>query len=403
MQLHSCFSHNRSESEAVAEIAKKLGSDRPAFIVCYYTEEYSVPLLSSALSGTFSESIIQGCSSFQGVVTDEGYHEGPVVAILAFFDNSQLAGFGSALEHFPAKECSQQDISELAQKTLDRAIEQANRIGELPSLVILHSTIGHEEGLVESIESRLGGNVNLIGGSAADNNLENKWSILCDNQYSHSGLSVSVLYSSVQSSTAFSSGHFPTDFQGIATKTSGRTLLEIDGENASDVYSNWVKAHFSKVVEEGDYKKLTAIYPLGRVAGEVFGSPYFKLSHPLDITPDGIPLFTNIDEGDRVHLLAGGKEQLIKRAGMVTQSAINAHPTDISLFGGVNIFCAGSMSIILDKADKVYESMAKAYGNHPFICPFTFGEQGCFINGENAHGNLMVSSAIFYSKANHYE
>jgi hypothetical protein len=42
-----------------------------------------------------------------------------------------------------------------------------------------------------------------------------------------------------------------------------------------------------------------------------------------------------------------------------------------------------------------------SYVNHamhqaPFVSPFTFGEQGQFIGGENAHGNLMISAVLFH-------
>ncbi|MGJ7093526.1 FIST signal transduction protein [Vibrio hannami] len=403
MRLKSCFSNQTNESAAVAELASKLGKANPSFIICYYTEEYSASTLSKELSDKFHDSEIHGCSSFKGVMTDEGFHAGPVIAVLAFFDDSVLTSYGCALRQFPADHCTRHDIKTLTTQALNDAIKKADRDGELPGLVILHSTFGHEEIIVEAIEERLGGSIKLIGGSAADNKIAKRWSIISNNQYSHSGVSISVLYPSSPSLTAFSSGHYPTEFNGIATRTIGRTLVEIDGKPANQVYGDWVRQHLSKLVNDEEYLKVTALYPLGRIAGQVFDSPYYKLSHPLSVTPEGVPLFTNIETGDRVHLMTGGEDQLIKRAALVTQSAINAHPTDIDLFGGVNIFCAGSMGIIISKIDKVHQSLHQVYGRRPFICPFTYGEQGGFINGENAHGNLMLSSVIFYSKESEHE
>ncbi len=50
-------------------------------------------------------------------------------------------------------------------------------------------------------------------------------------------------------------------------------------------------------------------------------------------------------------------------------------------------------SSMLDVCDSVNTAMHGA----PYICPFTFGEQGRFTGGENAHGNLMVSTVLFHN------
>ncbi|KOO10495.1 hypothetical protein AKJ18_33965 [Vibrio xuii] len=65
--------------------------------------------------------------------------------------------------------------------------------------------------------------------------------------------------------------------------------------------------------------------------------------------------------------------------------------------GSVCIICAGAMKYLGDDINEVYQIIKQEMGDTPFICPFTFGEQGRFINGENGHGNLMISSVTFYS------
>ncbi|EGR1019347.1 histidine kinase, partial [Vibrio cholerae] len=59
-------------------------------------------------------------------------------------------------------------------------------------------------------------------------------------------------------------------------------------------------------------------------------------------------------------------------------------------------FCAGSMLRLGQDIHKVQQKIMEQLNGCAFICPFTFGEQGRFINGENAHGNLMISSVVFY-------
>lgn len=60
----------------------------------------------------------------------------------------------------------------------------------------------------------------------------------------------------------------------------------------------------------------------------------------------------------------------------------------------LNVFCAGSMMALGADMSQVVESLRASVGSIPFIAPFTFGEQGRFSGGENAHGNLMVSTVL---------
>ena len=53
------------------------------------------------------------------------------------------------------------------------------------------------------------------------------------------------------------------------------------------------------------------------------------------------------------------------------------------------------MLTVQDQMDQVATEVRDALGGKPFIGAFTFGEQGCFIGGENHHGNLMISVVVF--------
>ena len=50
---------------------------------------------------------------------------------------------------------------------------------------------------------------------------------------------------------------------------------------------------------------------------------------------------------------------------------------------------------IRDDIDDVVASLREVLGEVPFLGGFTFGEQGCFVGGENCHGNLMISVTLF--------
>ncbi len=88
----------------------------------------------------------------------------------------------------------------------------------------------------------------------------------------------------------------------------------------------------------------------------------------------------------------GTVDSLISRAGRVAVSALETAQVDSTeLAGALVVYCAGCMLTVQERLDEVVESFQKSLPDTPFLGTFTFGEQGCFLNGENRHGNLMIS------------
>lgn len=392
MHCQSLFTHIEDEDKAVAHFRSKLETENLAFIVCYYTEEYDAETLCSALSRNFTDIPFHGASSCHSIMTEQGVHHGPVVAILAIYD-SGLHAYGTGISPLSSNNLN---IKKTTNCALDMALSHAGRRGELPSLILLHSTPGSEEEIIEAIDQRFGTLVPIIGGSAADNKIEGKWSIISTQGLSDNGVSVTLFYASQPVEIAFGAGHSPTEFKGTVTKVSGRNLLEIDGRPALEVYRSWTQLHADK--DKSCFLfDIASAYPLGRVAGSIYERPYFKLSHPIRETSEGrVELFTTLAEGDVVYLMQGSRRHLISRAARVVNSALSQKLETSKKIGVINIFCAGPMLNLKQDIDDVCDQINIELNHLPFICPFTFGEQGRFIGGENGHGNLMISSAIFH-------
>jgi len=95
-------------------------------------------------------------------------------------------------------------------------------------------------------------------------------------------------------------------------------------------------------------------------------------------------------------LMRGTSEALRTRAGRVAADALalaRLRPNEAA--GALVIFCAGCMLTIRDELDDVVASLREVLDGVPFLGCFTFGEQGCFVGGENCHGNLMISVTVF--------
>ncbi|MEF1312186.1 FIST N-terminal domain-containing protein [Vibrio mytili] len=388
MHCRSLYTHITDEYLAVEKFGSQLVKENLSYLICYYTEEYDFKQVREALLNFFPGIPFQGSSSCQAIMTDEGFHSGPVIALLAVYDLGPHA-YGTGIS--PCTEPKGVTVA------LDMALESAKRVGEVPNLILLHATPGDEESIIQSIDDRFGTLVPIIGGSSADNNVEGKWSIITSQGYQKKGISLTLFYSSQPIDVAFSAGHTPTNITGVATKTDKRILLEIDGQPALDVYRRWTNHEESRSNKNDLLFISSSAFPLGRVAGYIYDRPYYKLSHPIRETANGgIELFTNIDEGESLTLMKGSRENLIARASKVVNAAFNQKLGESRKIGVINIFCAGPMLHLKQDMESVCHQINHELNNLPFICPFTFGEQGRFVGGENGHGNLMISSAIFH-------
>lgn len=340
-------------------------------------------------------------------MTEEGAHTNNAtgLALFGLFDPEGSYGVGAAI--------IDDEPGAAAQRAINAALEQANCPGEIPAMVWMMAAPGCEEALISGIAEVLGDDVPVAGGSSADNTVSGEWKQFANDKIYDNAVVVAALFPSTEVMFAFHSGYEPTDVKGIvtraggyeateqkgvATKVEGRILLEIDGQPAAGVYNNWSKGLISDALAGGgNILAQTTLHPLGRIAGHIGNVPYYQLSHPDAVTENGaLTLFSDIAVGDEVVLMQGTIESLVSRAGRVASSALetySATPDDVA--GALVIYCAGCMLTVKDRLNEVVESLRTALPNTPFLGAYTFGEQGCFLGGENRHGNLMISVLLF--------
>ncbi|MEZ8142472.1 hypothetical protein A1OO_08135 [Enterovibrio norvegicus FF-33] len=371
------------------EIRKKISS--PSLMLVYYTETQDVQSIKNEFKKQFPDTYIIGCSSCRGTMTDKGYVGGHNIAAWAVQDES--GAYGSALCNLS----SENDVFLQAKQVLQRAIDSSGRPGELPALITLHTTPGHEETILRAITSELGVNVPIIGGTAADDGVSGNWSLFDSDNVTSNGIAMAVFFPSARVSYSFHSGYAPLGDSAVATRIDGRTLLELNGQPAAEVYANWFQSATGRVIDNDDLFAQSTLFPLGRQTGIIHGMPYYTLSHPASVSEDGgIQMFCNLGEGETVHFMSGTTEMLVSRAGRVVDSANDHDKNPRDPIGGIAIYCAGCMLHVRDSLNDVAANMSLSMHQAPFICPFTFGEQGQFLGGEIAHGNLMISAVLFH-------
>jgi hypothetical protein len=350
---------------------------------------------------------LSGGTSCMGVMTQAGVHsqDGCGLAMFGILDPQGNYGVGAAeIGDNPGT---------AAEHAIHCALEMADRPGEVPALVWMMAAPGGEEALISGIEAVLGNDVPISGGSSADNDLSGNWKQFANDEIYSNAVVVTVLFPSTEVMSAFHSGYEPTDVKGIitkvgefeakdkkevATKSEGRILLEINGQPAAEVYNGWNKGLITDSLATGSSIITQAtLNPLGRVAGHIGAVPYYQLSHPNAVTVNGgLSVFSNVALGDELVLMNGSIDNLLSRAGRVASSALetySANPQDIA--GALVVYCAGCRLAVKDRMDEVVDSLRVTLPDIPFLGVHTYGEQGCFLGGENRHGNLMISVLLF--------
>ncbi len=369
----------------------RLGTE-PDLAVIYFTADLG-PDVVETISRIRGGAPVIGTSSCQGVMTEEGVfgHNGHGAAIMGIAD--QGGAFGTAFVPFGDEPAA------AATEALMAAMTQAGRPGELPDLILTHSSPGSEEVVIESINAITGGHAPIVGGSAADDDISGGWFLFANEGSGPSGVALAVLYSSEKISTAFQSGYEPTAHGGTVTAAVERTLLEIDGRPAAAVYNEWAGGVIEDAFGDPDNNVLadTTLQPLGRQAGTIelagTGVAYYTLLHPERVTEDkGLALFADVEVGQDLLLMRGTKSSLVRRAGDVVMTARSGNRP---VHGGFIVYCAGCRLAVDGDLDGVVDRINETLSGQPFIGCFTFGEQGCLLGGENKHGNLMISVGVF--------
>ena len=394
MKISTVWNTTADTSEAVGaayrQLRSELGHD-PQLLIAYSTMKHPAGQMARALQQACPGVPVHGATSCLGVMTAEGFHsaDGIGLGLFGVFDPEGNYGVGFVeIENDPRA---------AGAAAIQQAIAGAGRVGEPPQLIWLNGTPGYEEQVLAGIEDIVGSNVPIIGGSAADNTVAGQWNQFTQSRFSQSAVMVTAMYPSVPTHYAFHSGYVPTSVRGVATKAEGHTLHELNGRPAAQLYNEWTNGAIAGFLTGGNILAMTTLYPLGRVVGKVGEIPYYRLSHPDSVTPEGaLTFFTEIENGDELALMTGSRDSLVERAGMTALSALEAGRIRTEqISGSLVVYCAGCMLTVQDRMPEVAAGVSAALGGKPLIGVFTFGEQGCFVGGENRHGNLMISVIVF--------
>lgn len=190
----------------------------------------------------------------------------------------------------------------------------------------------------------------------------------------------------------------------------GRRLLELDGLDASEVYSRWSEASFDLSVAP---ESRTTLQPLARSVTSANGQVHHFPLHPhgTEAEGGGLGLLAAAREGETLSLLSATHEMLVQNTKHAASRASAAAAGGAS--GVLAIVCAG-VALELERSDAapgaalsrlagvIHDAVATGGGpTPPLVGCFTFGEQGPLASEhESIHANLMLNVLVFGGAAN---
>ena len=261
-----------------------------------------------------------------------------------------------------------------------------------PNYFFMCCSPAEEEFYLKGIEDVIG-RVPMFGGSAADDTVEGKWHIICDDKVFTDGCAICFFYTDSYMKNLYDGAYKETKKAGVITKINGvRTLAEIDNVPAVEKYAEWTGKKIedlmgNKLLTETIFNPLGVKDPIGSITA---------IRHPMFANEDlSMNIGANLSENTAVVLMEGTVESLIEANPKTIQKLNSLMEEEAQSY--LLVHCGGRRLGIALKGeeDKIYPAVKAVMGNKEFLMVFTFGEYGSSDHSANTVGGLSLSYTGF--------
>lgn len=327
-----------------------------------------------------------GCTSSAAICTQDGYlnKETGYSGMMLFGGDLEVVTAGSKQTDETPREVGRRVAKEAISKVKGEDIE--------PDFFFMSASPANEEEYLEGIQDVIG-NVPVFGGSAADNTVEGKWSILNDGEAFADGLTIAIFYTKGEMKNLYTGAYHETSNVGVITKVRDeRTLVEIDYEPALKKYAEWTGKSVeslmgNNLLTESICAPLGVKDPIGKV---------IAVRHPMFGNDDlSMNIGANLAENTAVIQLSNTPEGILE-ANEETINSLNKlmvnEPTSYFL-----VHCGGRrLGLALSQIeDRIYPEVKRVIPDKEFLMVFTFGEYGTGDHSSNTVGGLSLSYTAF--------
>ena len=331
---------------------------------------------------------IIGCTSSAAICTQDGYlnKETGYSGMMLFGGDVEVVTAGSKK--------TDESPREIGARIAKEALSKVKGEDKEPDFFFMTASPANEEDYMKGIQDVIG-NIPVFGGSAADNTVEGKWSILNDGESFADGVAIAIFYTDGLMKNIYTGAYHETDNVGVITKINGdRTLVEIDHEPALKKYAEWTGKDVeslkgNNLLTETICAPLGVKDPIGKVTA---------VRHPMFGNDDySMNIGANLAVNTAVIQLSNTPEGILK-ANEETINSLNTlmNNEEKSYF---LVHCGGRrLGLALSKIeDQIYPEVKKAIPDKEFLMVFTFGEYGTGDHSSNTVGGLSLSYTGFGS------
>lgn len=383
LQTKVGYSQNPDAFADGAESAKMAGLDQAKvgllFTSCVLDQAQVVKGVKSVASAH-----VLGCTSSAALCVKDGLLNaaGGYSGIMSFGGDVKVGVAGHGKQ---AGEDARAIGRDIAKKALDE-------LGCKPNIFFMTASPAEEEYYLLGIQDVIG-DVPVFGGSAADDTVEGKWAIICDDQIFADGCAIALFAFDAPVANLYTGQYRETDNFGVMTKVvNNRTLAQIDGQPALQKYCEW-----------------TGFDPKEVAGGNLLAASVFKPLGVKDITGRTIairhPMAANEDQSLSIGAQLCEKTAVIQMEltpdEMVAANPATIKEVDAMLDGGADsyflVHCGGrrlGLALAGKEAD-IYPAVKAVTGDKDFLMVFTFGEYGTAEHSENIVGGLSLSFTGF--------
>lgn len=198
-----------SATAALAELGDQIGRRgvAPRFIFVFYVQVHDDAVINDFARSRFSGVPLVGGTSCSGTMSERGHGGSQSIGMLLVQDLARFYGaVGMRLGD---------DLAAAAEAALKNALEAADSTGELPQMVRIYQSTVHKEAVVQGLRRVVGHRCLIVGGSAADEEVDRRWRQLNPDGPLTDGLAVS----GVLVRAADSEARFPRRRHGMSGPT----------------------------------------------------------------------------------------------------------------------------------------------------------------------------------------
>lgn len=347
-------------------------------VVVFAAHEYSdSPEPLAEICNAFPKAKIIGCST-PVVIRDGKLLEGAISVGIIRFEHTKIQ-----IAHAPVNAF---EASQSAGKYLGKQLTDENLKG---ILIFSDGVTTEATELIRGLQGMLPPGVTIAGGLASGHTLDDTW-LLCDGEIKRfHACAVGFIGNTVELTRATGGGWRLIGSECQATRTSGRTLFELDGEPANDVYQRQVGNEIGFGLRDS-----TARYPLTvRLPG--LEMQIVRDVNSFDRDSGAIELAGDIPEGVIVQVMTTTKDEILDGVdeALERMRSKTILPQNNAL--AICVSCAGRRTVLLDKTS---EEAALAHdglghGIHQ-IGMYAFGEISTTSSGPPQVHNETITMAL---------